>query len=342
LPKQSPANACEVSFAFLAKLCSACEVSFAPTGKALEEERILLRGIGQFILRDRVLIWLIALPGIMHLLVFKYVPLMGNAIAFQDYGIFRGMWNSPWVGWKHFVTMFAYAEFFQILRNTLMLSLYSIVFGFPAPLALALFFNEIRLRWLKKPVQTMLYLPHFLSWIIVGGIFINLLALDGFLNTVLGWFGKGKIDFMTQPEYFRGIVVSINIWKEVGWGMIIYLAALTGINPHLYEAAMVDGASRWRQMWHITLPALIPAIVVLFLLRVGNVLDSNLEQVLVLLNPLVREVGEVIDTYVYRVGLLESQYSFSTAVGMFKSVIGFLLIAILNQLSRRMTGESIY
>ncbi|GAA3401063.1 ABC transporter permease [Paenibacillus hodogayensis] len=292
--------------------------------------------------RDWLLLWLLALPGILHFVVFRYVPMFGNVIAFQDYSIFSGILDSPWVGFKHFANMFTYAEFYNILRNTLVLSLYSIVFGFPAPLVLALLLNEIRKTWFKKQVQTLLYLPHFLSWVIVGGIFINLLSIDGFLNTIVGWFGVSKTDFLTQPEYFRGIIVSVGIWKEMGWGMIIYLAALSGINPSLYEAAMVDGAGRFRQMWSITLPSLMPAIIVLFLLRVGHVLDSNVEQVLIMLNPLVRDVGEVMDTYVYRVGLLGAQFSLTTAIGIFKSLVGLLLVVGLNTLSRKTTGESIY
>lgn len=289
-----------------------------------------------------MLLWLIALPGILHFIVFKYVPMLGNVIAFQDYSIFSGIADSPWVGFQHFANMFTYAEFYHILTNTLLISLYSILFGFPAPLVLALLLNEIRRAWFKRSVQTLLYLPHFLSWVIVGSLFINLLSIDGFLNTILSWLGLPGKDYLTQPEYFRSILVSIGIWKEMGWGMIIYLAALSGINPNLYEAAMVDGAGRFRQMWSITLPSLLPAIVVLFLLRVGHVLDSNVEQVLILLNPLVRDVGEVIDTYVYRVGLLGAQFSLTTAIGIFKSLVGLLLVVGLNALSRKTTGESIY
>lgn len=291
---------------------------------------------------DSLMLWLIAIPGILHFVVFKYVPMLGNVIAFQDYSIFSGIWDSPWVGFRHFANMFTYEEFYRILSNTLLISLYSIVFGFPAPLVLALLLNEIGKNWFKRPVQTLLYLPHFLSWVIVGSLFINLLSMDGFLNTVLGWFGLPAKDYLTQPEYFRSILVGIGIWKEMGWGMIIYLAALSGINPHLYEAAMVDGAGRFRQMWSITLPSLTPAIVVLFLLRVGHVLDSNVEQVLIMLNPLVRDVGEVIDTYVYRVGLLGAQFSLTTAIGIFKSLVGLVLVVGLNALSRKTTGESIY
>ncbi|MDF2668835.1 MAG: protein lplB [Paenibacillus sp.] len=291
---------------------------------------------------DVLLLWLIALPGVIHFVLFRYVPMVGNVIAFQDFNIFSGFTGSPWVGFKHFANMFTYAEFYNILTNTLLLSLYSLVFGFPAPLILALLLNEIGRDWFKRWVQTLLYLPHFLSWVIVGSIFINILSTDGFLNMILGWFSSSKIDYLTQPEYFRSMIVSMGIWKEMGWGMIIYLAALSGINPSLYEAAMVDGAGRFRQMWYITLPSLMPAIVVLFLLRVGHVLDSNVEQVLIMLNPLVRDVGEVIDTYVYRVGLLSSQFSLTTAIGMFKSLVGLILVVGLNALSRKTTGESIY
>lgn len=292
--------------------------------------------------KDSVILLLIALPGLLHFIVFQYIPLGGNVIAFQNYNIFRGIRGSDWVGWSNFLTMFKYREFYNILRNTLLLSFYSIAFGFPAPLALALLLNEMRLMWLKKSVQTLLYLPHFLSWVIVGGIFINLLSLNGFLNTLLNQIGIERHDYITDPFYFRFIVVMSGIWKEAGWGAIIYLAALAGINPNLYEAAMMDGAGRWRQMIYITLPCLLPAIVVLFLLRIGNVFDSNVDQVLILLNPLVRDVGEVIDTYVYRVGLLGGKFSLTTAVGMFKSVAGLLLVVGLNLLSKRTTGESLY
>ncbi|GIP32749.1 sugar ABC transporter permease [Paenibacillus sp. J2TS4] len=291
---------------------------------------------------DKIALLIIALPGILHFLIFKYIPLAGNWIAFQDFNLFKGIFGSEFVGLKHFVTMFTYEEFFNILRNTILLSFYAILFGFPAPLLLALLLNEVRKMWFKRPIQTLLYLPHFLSWVIVGGIFINLLDLQGIVNRVIGMFGAGPIDFLGQPDYFRPLIITISIWKEVGWGTIIYLAALSGINPHLYEAAMVDGAGRWRQMWSITIPSIMPAIIILFLLRVGNVLEANVEQVLIFLNPLNREVGEVIDTYVYRVGLLSAQFSFSTAIGLFQSIIGLSLVMFLNQLSRRTTGESIY
>jgi len=303
---------------------------------------MLKHPIFQKLTSDKLALFLLALPGILHFIIFKYIPLGGNVIAFQEYNMFKGILGSPWVGFKHFAALFTYPEFYQILRNTLLLSLYSLIFGFPAPLLLALLLNEVRSMWFKRPVQTILYLPHFLSWVIVGGIFINLLSSNGIINDILGKFGIGPIDFLTKPEYFRGIVISISIWKEVGWGTIIYLAALASVNPNLYEAAMVDGAGRWKQMWYITLPTLMPTIVILFLLRIGNVLESNVEQVLIFQNPLNREVAEVIDTYVYRAGLLGARFSYTTAIGIFQAVIGLLLIVSLNQLSKRTTGESIY
>lgn len=291
---------------------------------------------------DNIALWLIALPGIAHLFIFKYMPMAGNVMAFQNYSIFLGVFKSPWVGFEHFAYMFQFREFYQILRNTVVFALYSIVLGFPAPLILALFVNEVRLMVVKRPVQTLLYLPHFLSWVIVGGVFINVFSVRGIVNRILSVFGVEPIYFLAASEYFIQLVVSIGIWKEVGWGMILYLAALAGINPHLYEAAVVDGAGRWRSMVHITLPSLMPTIVVLFLLRVGQFLDSNVEQVLVFLNPLVQNVGEVVDTYVYRVGLLGGQFSYTTGIGLFKSAIGLVLVIGLNQLSKKLTGESIY
>ncbi|MDF2667798.1 MAG: protein lplB [Paenibacillus sp.] len=292
--------------------------------------------------RDSVVLLLIALPGLLHFLIFKYIPLTGNIIAFQNYNLFDGIWGSEWAGLEHFHKMLQVEEFFEVLQNTVLLSFYSILFGFPAPLLLALLLNELRSMLWKRYMQTLLYLPHFLSWVIIGGIFINLLSQKGLLFSLISQLTGSKLSILTEPSYFRSIIVSIGIWKEVGWGMIIYLAALAGINPSLYEAAMVDGAGRWRRMFQITLPLLMPAIVVLFLLRIGSVLDNNVEQVLIFLNPLVRDVGEVIDTYVYRAGLLEARFSYTTAIGIFKSLVGLIMVVSMNQLSKRVTGESIY
>lgn len=283
------------------------------------------------------------LPGVLFFLIFKYIPLGGIVIAFQDYNVFMGIFDSPWVGLKHFYNLFEYPEFYEILTNTVLISLYQLLFGFPAPIILALLLNEVRKRYFKQTVQTVLYLPHFLSWVIVGGLFISLLSpTSGLINEIIKLFGGEPIFFMQEPQYFRSIIVGSSIWKEVGWGTIIYLAAMAGINPELYEAAEVDGAGKFRQALNITIPSILPTIMILLLLRIGNILDLGFEQIYMLLNPLVWDTGEVFDTYIYRVGLLGGQYSYTTAIGIFKSVVGLLLLVGANRLSRRMTGNSIY
>ncbi|TDF88567.1 sugar ABC transporter permease [Paenibacillus piri] len=283
------------------------------------------------------------LPGLIYFVLFKYIPLTGIVIAFQDYNVFNGIFGSKLVGLKHFYNLFTYPEFLRVLKNTLLISIYQIVLGFPAPIALAMLMNEVRKLLFKRTVQTVLYLPHFLSWVIVGGLVINFLSpSSGMANDFLRWLGKEPVFFMQEPSYFRSIVVISGIWKEVGWGTIIYLAALAGINPELYEAAEVDGAGKLKQAFSITLPSLLPTIMVLLLLRVGNVLDLGFEQIYMLLNPLVTDTGEIIDTYIYRIGLLGGQYSYTTAIGLFKSVVGVILVVGANQLSKKTTGESIY
>jgi putative aldouronate transport system permease protein len=290
----------------------------------------------------KLALFIICLPGILHFLIFKYVPLLGNIIVFQNYDMFQGIAGSKWVGLLHFKKMFEYYDFYHILGNTLILSFYRLIFGFPAPLILALFLNEIRHMALKRTVQTMLYFPHFLSWVIVGGIFYQLLDPHGILNDILAWFGMERITFLQESHFFRSIVVSSAIWKEVGWGMILYLAAIAGINPNLYEAAIVDGANRWKQMWYITLPSLMPTLVILLLLRIGHLLDTGVEEILIYSNSVVRDVADVIDVYVYQVGLLQAQFSYTTAIGFFKAIVGLVLILGMNKLAKRLTGESIY
>lgn len=288
-------------------------------------------------------IYSMLLPGILFFILFKYIPISGSIIALQDYNVFQGILGSKFVGLKHFENLFTYPEFYRVLRNTILISLYKLVFGFPAPILLALLLNEISQMFFKKTVQTIIYLPHFLSWVIVGGLVINLLSPNyGVVNEVLKAIGFEPVFFMQEPQYFRTILVASGIWKEIGWSTIIYLAALAGINPELYEAAEVDGAGKFMQAVKITLPSMMPTITVLLLLRIGEILDLGIEQVYMLLNPLVRETGEIIDTYIYEVGLVGSQFSYTTAIGLFKSVVGFILIIGANQLSKKLTGNSIY
>jgi putative aldouronate transport system permease protein len=288
-------------------------------------------------------LYLISLPGIVYFFIFKYVPLFGSVIAFQDYNIFQGMLGSKWVGLEHFARMFAHYDFLKILNNTLLIGLYDLVLGFPAPIILALLLNELRLVIYKRVLQTVVYMPHFLSWVIVSGIAIGILSPStGIVNHFLAWLGYEPIYFLGEESYIRSVLIGSGIWRDSGYGTIIYLAALAGINPDLYEAAEVDGASRWRQTISITLPSLLPTIMILFLLHIGKFLDFGFERVFVFLNPLNVNNGEILDTYIYRVGLQGQQYSYTTAVGLFKSVVGLLLIVIGNVLSKKTTGESLY
>ncbi|MDQ0900971.1 putative aldouronate transport system permease protein [Paenibacillus sp. V4I7] len=286
-------------------------------------------------MRKHWMLYLMILPGIVYYLVFKYVPLMGSLIAFQNYQIFKGMLGSAWVGLDNFKFIFMYQDFYNVLRNTATIALFQLLFGFPAPIILALLFNEVRLMFAKRLMQSMFYLPHFLSWVVVGGIVFELLSNKGVVNMVRGWWGYEPILFMQEQAYFRTIVVLSGIWKEVGWGTIIYLAAITGINPNLYEAAVMDGANRWKQTLYITLPTLFPTILVLFLLNIGNFLELGFDQIYNLLTPMTYSVGDIIETYVYRAGVLQGQYSVTTAIGLFQSVIGFTLLWIFNRLARK-------
>lgn len=288
-------------------------------------------------------LYFISLPGLFYFLLFKYVPLMGSVIAFQDFNLFNGITGSKWVGLKHFERMFSHYDFLNILKNTLLLGIYDIIFAFTAPIILALLLNEVRLMLYKKIVQTIMYAPHFLSWVIVSGIFVGILSPEsGVLNVMLGWFGIDPIYFLGDDSYIRSILVGSGLWRDIGWGTIIYLAALAGINPDLYEAAEIDGAGRWKQTLNITIPALLPVITILFLLKIGDFLDYGFERVFVFQNPLNIRNSEILDTYIYKAGLKQLQFSYATAIGVFKSVVGLFLLLIANTLSKKATGESLY
>lgn len=299
-------------------------------------------GLFSYYNRFKVL-YLLSIPGIVYFLVFKYIPLTGSVMAFQDYSIFTGIWKSEWVGLANFRRMVEYADFWRILKNTMAIGFYTLFFAFPIPILLALMMNELRNQVFKRFVQTAVYLPHFLSWVVVGGIVIEILnPTSGVVNYIVTLFGNEPIYFMGEDSYVRTIIVSSSVWRDAGWSTIIYLAAMSGINPDLYEAAQIDGANRWRQTFSITIPSILSTITILFLLQIGNFLDLGFERVFVFLNPLNNAHGDILDTYIYRVGLIQREYSYTTAIGLFKSVIGLILIVTANLFSKKTTGEGLY
>ncbi|MFC3803911.1 ABC transporter permease [Cohnella sp. GCM10012308] len=305
-------------------------------------ERPARESLARFIRKNWPL-YVMVLPMMVYFLTFKYVPLLGSVIAFKDYNIFEGFMGSEWVGFRWFKTLATQPRFMSIFWNTVIVSFYQIVFAFPAPIVLALLLNEVRRTAYKRTVQTLVYLPHFLSWTLVYGMaYMMFSTQSGLFNQLLGHFNLDPIPVLQAPEYFRTLVVGAGVWKEMGWSTIIFLAALTGISPTLYEAAQIDGAGRWKQMLHITMPGLMPAIVILLLLKIGNVLDVGFEQIYVFLSPMTYSVGEVLDTYSYRLGIVNGQFSITTAIGLFKSIIGFALLVSVNKLSKKTTGEGLY
>jgi len=287
--------------------------------------------------------YLLLVPGLLLLLLFKFTPMYGVVIAFQEYNIFDGISGSEWVGLDQFRKLMQSAEFMQVFTNTLLISVYKIVLLFPIPVLIALLLNEIRFSAFKRTVQTIIYMPHFLSWVIISGLFMTILSpSDGLVNAVIQWFGGESVKFFMDNSVFRSIVVFTAGWKEVGWNAIIFIAALASIEQEQYEAASIDGASRLRQMWHISLPGMLPTIILMLILRLGMVLDAGTEQILTMYNPTVYASGDVIGTYVYRMGLGKMDYSFSTAVGLFNSVIGFILVVSGNWISRRALNRGIW
>lgn len=295
------------------------------------------------LLRSHIDMYLLLVPGLIFLIVFKYTPMYGIVIAFQDFNIFDGISGSKWVGLEQFGKLLRSDEFMQVFMNTLLISMYKIVLLFPIPIVVALLLNEIRRMFFKRTVQTIIYLPHFLSWVIISGLFINILSPSGGLvNQMITWLGLEPISFLLDNAFFRSVVVFTAGWKEVGWNAIIFIAAIASIEQEQYEAAAIDGAGRMKQMWYITLPGILPTIVLMFILRIGHLLDAGTEQILTLYNPVVYQTGDVIGTYVYRIGLGKMDYSFSTAVGLFNSVVGFLLIVFGNMLSKKLLQRSIW
>jgi len=292
--------------------------------------------------KNRYLV-ILFIPAIIYYIVFHYAPLYGVQIAFKDYAFRKGIWNSPWVGFKNFENLFAIESFKQVFRNTIIISLYKLIFNFPAPIIFAILISEIRNIKFKKVVQTISYLPHFVSWVVLGGLFMQLLSPStGPVNMFLKALGIQPIYFLADPKWFRTVLVLTSLWKGVGWGSIIYLAAITGINPELYEAAIIDGAGRFKKIIHITIPSIIPVITIMFIFAVGGIINDDFDQIFNLYNPAVYKVGDVISTYIYRVGLIDMKYSFSAAVGLFKNVIAFVMIVITNSITKRINEYGIW
>lgn len=288
-------------------------------------------------------LYLMIVPGAIYFIIFKYIPIASLVIAFQDYNPWLGIMDSPFVGMKHFETFFMGNDFTRLLVNTLSISLLNLIFYFPMPIIVALLLNEIKNYYYKSTIQTLIYIPYFISMVIVASITYTLLNVnDGAINMIIKQITGKTIDFLSGKEYFRSIIVIQNIWKETGWGMIIFLAALAGVDVELYEAAKVDEAGRWKQMWHITLPAIRGTIVIMLILRVGSILNTGFEQIFLMSNSLNRSVAEVFDTYVYRLGVTNGQYSFSTAVGMFKGVVGCVMVLGTNWIAKKCGETGIY
>lgn len=289
-------------------------------------------------------LYLLLLPGLVLLIVYRYIPMMGLTIAFKNFSFSKGIWDSDWVGLKNFEFLFfRHPNFFQLVSNTLIINIYKLIFYFPIPIVLAIFLNEIRSLRLKKLIQTTIYLPHFVSWVVFGSIVIQfLMPSTGIVNAFIKAIGRTPVFFLAEPKYFRGIVIITEIIKSAGWGTILYLAALTSISPELYEAASMDGASRWQKMRFITLPGISGTIVVLLLLEIGKMMDVGFEQIYVLANSQVYSVGDVLSTYIYRIGIGQAQFSITTAIGLFQSVIGLVLIVSANCLCKKLFDKNLW
>ncbi len=293
-------------------------------------------------LRSHRYLYLMLVPGVLYYLLFQYYPMYGAIIAFKSFNIRKGILGSAWAGLEHFTYLFNLPSFWTVFRNTVEISLLRLTFGFPAPLIFALLLNEVRNTAFKRTVQTMVYLPHFISWIILGGILVNLLSVDyGLVNRLLKTLLGRAIPFLTDQRYFRATMVTSMVWKEYGWAAIIYLAALAGVDPQLYEAAIMDGCGRFRQVFSITLPSIVNTILVVLILRIGGLMDAGFEQIFVMYHPAVYRVADIIDTYVYRMGLTEGRFSLAAAAGLFKSVIGFALLLSANRAARRLSEGSV-
>lgn len=293
-------------------------------------------------------LYLLLVPALVFVLIFHIIPMYGITLAFKDYDMFltdspfRSILESPWVGLKYFRKLFARPEFIDAVRNTLSISVAKIVFVFPLPIIFAILLNEVKSSKFQKVLQTVVYLPHFLSWAVVAGIFVSLLGSTGLVNSFLVSAGFDKIDFLMSNHLFRPVLIFSDAWKEVGWSSIIYFAAIAGLDQECFEAARVDGANRMQQIWYVTIPGLMPTIVLMLILRVGSIMNAGFGQVLAMYNPTVYETGDIIETYIYRIGLGKMDFSTGTAVGLFNSIIALILVVSSNAVAKKMSGKSIW
>ena len=291
-------------------------------------------------------LYIILLPTVLFYAIFHYAPMFGIAVAFQNYRPTIGMFGSDWVGFDNFVRFLSDYSFWRLIRNTLMINVYGLVFGFPAPIIFALLLNEMRNNKIKKIVQTVTYMPHFISIIVISSLILTFVASDGVVNTVAKFFGASEpISFMTKPEYFWGINEITNIWQSLGWNSIIFMAALAGVDAQLYEAAQIDGAGRFKQLWHVTIPCIMGTIIILLILRIGQMMNVGFEKILLLQNPSIYETADVISTHVYRQAFVSGgsdAFSYSTAVGLFNSVVNFILLLSANFLAKKATGSGLW
>jgi putative aldouronate transport system permease protein len=288
-------------------------------------------------------LYLLVLPPVLYLLIFKYIPMVGVQIAFKDFSVVKGIWGSPWVGLKHFEAFFESPNFWLLIKNTIGISFYSLLAGFPIPILLALALNEIRTGYFKKTVQMVTYAPHFISTVVMVSIIILMLSPHvGVVDKLFTFLGFPMTNFMGIPEYFKSIYVWSGVWQGMGYSSIIYIAALAGVDPSLYEAAKMDGASRLRKIWHIDLPTLVPVTVIMLILSLGSIMGVGFEKIYLMQNPLNTSASEVISTYVYKVGLIGANFSFSSAVGLFNSVINLILLVIVNGISRKVSQNSLW
>ena len=321
----------------------ATETIVANAKESVRERRAAqIQRVGDHLKREWQL-YIMLLPMVIWLIVFLYKPMYGLQIAFKDYSIFKGVANSPWIGFEHFQTLFNNDQFLRAIKNTLIISAYGLLFGFPVPILLALMFNEVLSQKFKKTTQTIVYLPHFISSVIIAGIVITAFSPSaGIVNTILGWFGVDSVYFLTRPEWFRPIFIGTGIWQEAGFQSIVYLAAIAGVSPTLYESAVVDGASRWQMMWKITLPSILPTIIIMLIIRIGNILEVSFEMIILLYQPATYETADVVNTFIYRQGLQGGQYDFAAAAGLFNAVVAFVLVMTANAISKRYSRTSLW